>query len=278
MKVFTLFRDAFFGLLIFFIFTLPDYFISIPWSLPCIQFCGYTILLSLTRVTVFVCLLLFYIEKIMKENCLKFKLETPTINLRWFLVAILIPLSVVALFFTFARGRFIINNNFSQNIKHIIYALFKVGLCSAIAEEFLFRCFLFTIFEDKFNKKAATGVTSLLFAVLHLFDMSSLFDIASVLVAGTVVGIMFVLIAHKTSFIWNAIIVRIIWNFATSKLIRVSTSETSSALATYVLHSPNMFIFNANIGVETSIFTLLCCLLVIFIILRRKNAEKEQYC
>lgn len=239
MKVSTLFRDIFFGLLIFFLFTLPDYFISIPWSLPCIQFCGYTILLSLIRVAIFVCLLRFYIEKIMKENCLKFKLEKPTINLRWFLIAILIPLSVVALFFTFARGRFVINNNFSQNVKYIIYGLFKIGLCSAIAEEFLFRGFLFTIFEDKFNKKAATAVTSLLFAALHLFGMGSLFDIASVLVAGTVVGIMFALIAHKTNSIWNAIIVHTIWNFATSKLIRVSTSETSSALATYVLRSPN---------------------------------------
>ncbi len=271
---FTLFRDVFFGLLIFFIFAVPDYLISVPWELPCIQFCAYTILLSLTRVALFVYLLLFYIEKILKKDCIKFKLERPTVNSRWFLAALLIPLSVIALFFIFVKGKFIVNYDFSENVKHIIYGLFKVGLCSAIAEEFLFRGFLFTIFENKFNKKAAIVITSLLFASLHLFGMNSLFDVMSVLVAGTVVGVMFSLIARETDSIWNAITVHTMWNFVTSKLIRLSISEGSNAVATYVLRRPNILIFNANIGIETSIFTLLCYLIVILIILQRKSLKK----
>ena len=270
---FTFFRDVFFGLLIFFIFTVPDYLISVPWELPCIQFCAYTILLSLTRVALFVYLLLFYIEKILKKDCIKFKLERPTVNSRWFLAALLIPLSVIALFFIFIKGKFIVNYDFSQNVKHMIYGLFKVGLCSAIAEEFLFRGFLFTICENKFNKTAAIVITSLLFASLHLFGMSSLFDIMSVLVSGTIVGVMFLLIARETDSIWNAITVHTMWNFVTSKLIRLSISEGSNAVATYVLRRPNILIFKANIGIETSIFTLLCYLIVIFIILQRKSQK-----
>ena len=204
---FTFFRDVFFGLLIFFIFTVPDYLISVPVALPCIQFCAYTILLSLLRVVLFVYLLRFYIDKILKNKYIKFKLERPSLHLRWFLAAVLIPLSVIALFFTFIKGKFIVNYDFSENVKHIIYGLFKVGLCSAIAEEFLFRGFLFTIFENKFNKKAAIVITSLLFASLHLFGMNSLFDVMSVLVAGTIVGVMFSLIAQETDSIWNAITV-----------------------------------------------------------------------
>lgn len=165
--------------------------------------------------SIFVYLFRFYIKKILKNDCIKFKLERPTVNSLWFLAALLIPLSVIALIFIFVKGKFIVNYDFSQNVKHIIYGLFKAWLCSSIAEEFLFRGFLFTIFENKFNKKAAIVITLLLFASLHLFGMSSFFDIMSVLVSGTLVGVMFSLIAHKTDSIWNAITVHTMRNFVT---------------------------------------------------------------
>ena len=81
---FTFFRDVFFGLLIFFIFTVPDYLISVPVALPCIQFCAYTILLSLTRVALFVYLLLFYIEKILKKRL--YKIQTREANRKFTVV------------------------------------------------------------------------------------------------------------------------------------------------------------------------------------------------
>lgn len=275
-----LLQHIIFGIFAFFVFTLLDYLIPISWSMPSFQFSICTILISTFRVAIFTGLLLLYVKKVIIAPGGNFKIEKPKISLTWVLFSFLIPISVSLAFFVFTKGKIIINYDFNQNIKYIVFGFFKVGLCSAIVEEFFFRGFLFKLLEDRFNKKVAILVTSLFFASLHLFGVKSLFDVVSIMVVGTIVGVMFSIIAFQSGSIWNAIIVHGMWNFITSKIINISFSESPKAIINYVLNTNNKLIFNENIGIETSLFTLLCYLVVILLALRYsyvKNSEGRVY-
>lgn len=266
-------QNSIFGIFAFFVFVLLDYLIPIYWSVSSLQFSVYTIIISTFRVVLFISLLLFYIKKAIGLSGSNFKIEKPKINLTWFLISFFIPISVSLALVAFTKGEFVINYDFNQNIKYIIFGFFKLGLSTAIAEEFFFRGFLFKLLEDRFNQKIAVIVTSLFFASLHLFGVKSIFDFISIMLVGTVVGIMFSVITCKTGSIWNAIIVHAMWNFVTSKLINISSSENSKAVLSYVLSINNKLIFNESIGIETSLFTVLCYLLVIFLVLKISSVK-----
>ena len=67
--------------------------------------------------------------------------------------------------------------------------------------------------DKRYGKKVAILLPSILFGIVHILGMN--FDIFSsllVIVAGTMVGVMFSLITLEHNSIWDSAIVHILWN------------------------------------------------------------------
>lgn len=83
-------------------------------------------------------------------------------------------------------------------------ALFAVGIAAPLAEEVLFRGAIYNLLNEKFNKYAAVGVSSILFALIHL----NIYQASYTLFVGLFMGI----IIMKTGSLWLAVIFHIVYN------------------------------------------------------------------
>ncbi|MEG0107342.1 MAG: CPBP family intramembrane glutamic endopeptidase, partial [Lachnospiraceae bacterium] len=125
-------------------------------------------------------------------------------------------------------------------------------LGAGIVEEIVFRGFIMNALSMRFNKTIAIIVPSLLFGVVHTIGMD--FDFLScalVLVAGTLVGVMFSLITIETKSIWNSAFVHALWNI--------------------------VMITGGDFGIESSVISVIAYAIVSLIAFRGiKNKNKTQ--
>ena len=123
--------------------------------------------------------------------------------------------------------------------------------------------------EKRYNKKVAIIVPSVLFGFVHIIGMGfNVLSCALVVLAGTMVGIMFSLIASETKSIWNSAIVHALWNIITSGgILRIGIEFDAYSLFSYVLDSKSFLLTGGEFGMESSIIAVmgygLVCLLVI---------------
>ena len=77
----------------------------------------------------------------------------------------------------------------------------------------VFRGVILNVLKKKWNIKAAVIVPSILFGFVHILGMN--FSVGScllVILAGTMVGVMFSLIAIESGSVWNSGVVHAVWN------------------------------------------------------------------
>ena len=97
----------------------------------------------------------------------------------------------------------------------IVIASMITALKAGVLEEMLFRGFIMTLLERRWNQYAAILAPSLLFGLAHIPSMEY-FTIAGVLllvISGTLVGVMFSLAAYKGNSISNGALMHAVWNF-----------------------------------------------------------------
>ena len=87
-----------------------------------------------------------------------------------------------------------------------------------------------------------------------------------VLIAGTMVGIMFSVIAIESGSVWNSGIVHVLWNIVIiGGGLSISETVDEYSVMTYVLNS-KLFIFTGGeFGIESSIIAVLGYMAVTFI-------------
>ena len=112
--------------------------------------------------------------------------------------------------------------------------------------------------EKRFNKKVAIIVPSLLFGLVHIIGMG--FDILScilVIVAGTMVGVMFSLIASETNSVWNSAIVHAVWNIIIiGGILWVGREPDEYSLFSYVLDAKSFLLTGGEFGIESSVIAV----------------------
>lgn len=182
-----------------------------------------------------------------------------SINWVWGLSAFLLPVAVVAVFLL-AGGSF---NNRAANVTDIIFNVFYGSLAAGFVEELVFRGLILNVLAKKWNYWVGIFIPSLVFASLHVIGRSlSFLSILQLLLAGTLVGIMFSLIELSCQSFWNDALVHAIWNLVTSAIILVSTKPADDAMVTFVPKLKAFWFTGGDFGMESSVVAIAGYLLV----------------
>lgn len=217
-------------------------------------------------------------RKLLKMPLQKLHITRFRLNTIWVICAIAMPL-LVLLISILAGGHWEVNVlNTPDTWATLTGAVVFYGLAAGIVEETIFRGVIMGCLENRFNKTVAIIIPSILFGALHIIgnDLSFL-SIIQLLIAGSIVGILFSLITYESNSIWNSAIVHGIWNMAiVGGILHIGSSPDSDSLFNYVLNNKSFVISGGDFGIEASIFSLIVylafVLLAVFLI-RRKSSN-----
>lgn len=209
-------------------------------------------------------------EKYIKGDMSDYNIPSFKIEMKWCVVAVLLPLIITAFYILFVPGSFEKNVlDINSKLELLSAGIFFTGLGAGIVEEMVFRGIMMRVIEKRFNKKIAIIVPSVLFGLVHIIGMGfNILSCALVLLAGTMVGIMFSLIASETKSIWNSAIVHALWNIIIiGGILWIGTEFDEYSLFSYVLDAKSFLLTGGEFGIESSIIAVigygLVCLLVI---------------
>lgn len=112
--------------------------------------------------------------------------------------------------------------------------------------------------KTRWNRRVAIILPSVLFGAVHIIGMDfSASSCLLVLAAGTMVGIMFSLIALESGSIWNGGIMHCLWNIIIiGGGLTVSEAVDPYAVMTYVLDTKNFPITGGEFGIESSVIAV----------------------
>jgi len=210
-------------------------------------------------------------EKYIKGNMSDYNIPSFKIEIKWCVVAVLLPLIITAFYILFVPASFEQNVlDINSKLDLLSSGIFFTGFGAGIVEEMVFRGIMMSVIEKRFNKKIAIIVPSVLFGLVHIIGMGfNLLSCALVLLAGTMVGIMFSLIASETKSIWNSAIVHVFWNIIIiGGILWIGTEFDEYSLFSYILDEKSFLLTGGEFGIESSIiavigYSLVCLLAVL---------------
>lgn len=224
-------------------------------------------------------LLKLFAEKICKIQIQDLGMPGFSIKLRWIIVAVLLPSIVKAIYILFFPGEYVssgMNSNeiFSTLSADIVYT----GIAAGFVEEMVFRGFIFNLLKSRWNTLVAVLVPSVLFGLVHIIGMNySFVSCLLVIVAGTMVGIMFSMIVVESGSVWNSGIVHAVWNIVIMGGLSVSQTADKYSVMTYVLNTKSFALTGGEFGIEASVISLTGYIIVTLFALymmKKKNVWK----
>ena len=215
------------------------------------------------------------ITRFFKGSLTDYNIPRFRIDLKWLLTAFLLPLAVTGIYLCLP-GEFVRSDmTVWDMINTVIMAVFFYGVSAGVVEELVFRGVILNLLDKRFGRCAAIIIPSVLFGMLHLSSDLSVLSAILVLIAGTVVGIMFSLISLAGRSVWNSAAVHAVWNIIIiGGILCVGETADSGNICSYVLSSRHFAITGGEFGVESSVIAVLgylivCC--VAYAGMRRKN-------
>lgn len=260
----------------FLLFLAGDLLNSIIWDIlfSFVKFQSHYPYMILRMLGCIVCTFLFFWLYTNKVLHLKLRDFGITFNVKsWGVVlSILLPAYVVIVFLFIGKAE--VNIFTSGEIILIIIASLITALKAGILEEMLFRGFIMTLLEYKWNKYIAILAPSFLFSLLHIPSMEY-FTIGGVLlliISGTLVGIMFSLVAYKGKSISNGAFMHAAWNFImVTDILSITAGEETygKTIFTVTIPSDHMWLTGGGFGAEASVIAItgyiLVCVAAIFV-------------
>ena len=209
--------------------------------------------------------LTFILLKMFAEKSLKIQIEDLgmpklSIKTRWIIVAILLPAIVKSIYLYLFSGEYVSSGmNNSQIFSTLSAGIAFTGIAAGFVEEMVFRGFILNLVKLRWNVKAAVLVPSVLFGLVHVIGMDFLIiSCLMVLIAGTMVGIMFSMIEIESGSVWNSGIVHAIWNIIIiGEGLAINQKADEYSVMTYVLKSESFVLTGGEFGIESSIVSLL---------------------
>lgn len=195
----------------------------------------------------------------------------------WVVTAVFMP--ILAVFgFLFLGGDWYRANIEPEQMKALITGtIFFYGFAAGAVEEMIFRGVIMGMLEQRIGQVKAVLLPSVLFAVVHMVGGS--FDVMSMLqllVSGSLVGILFSLIAIESGSIWNSALVHGIWNMLMAGgILHIGKAIDSQVLYNWVLNTDETLWTGGEFGAEASLIAITVYLLVICLALwRMQNPAK----
>lgn len=205
-----------------------------------------------------------FCTKYLKAELSTFLIPKCGIRIKWAVAAVLLPVLVSVVYLPFP-GSFVVNTpDIGTRLAFVTRGIFLAGLGAGIVEELLFRGLLMNAVIQRYGKTAGIFAPSVLFALLHILGMDfSLLSCVQVLVAGTLVGVMFSLIALESRSVWNSAIVHAVWNMIIiGGGLTIGTELNEYAVCSYVLETRSFLLTGGEFGIESSVVSIAGYLLV----------------
>ncbi len=226
----------------------------------------------------------FISRKIFKKDMETCRI-TSRISLKpvWAVSALVLP-ALVILMVTRTAGNWSIT---SMNAEELSYAIVDAaayyGLAAGIVEEAMFRGVIMTVLEQRWNRYAAVIAPSVLFGLSHIIgaDLDFLSTI-QLIVAGSLVGILFSLVTLESGNIWNSALMHAVWNtLLVGGILHIGVSRNDLFIFNYTLDSRSFLVTGGDFGVEASVFAVIGYGIFILIaawMLRRKRIKCTVFC
>lgn len=182
------------------------------------------------------------------------------IKTKWMIASILLPLTVTAVYLLFFSGEYVSSGmNGDQIFSTLSAGIAFTGLAAGFVEEMVFRGVILNLLKEKWNMKIAVVIPSILFGFVHILGMNfSVLSCLLVLIAGTMVGIMFSMIAIESGSVWNSGIVHALWNILIiGGGLSINETLDEYSVMTYVLQSKVFAFTGGEFGIESSVIALL---------------------
>lgn len=199
------------------------------------------------------------------------------LNLVCTITAFILPVMVISVFTLFG-GHF--KTAALPNWELIMINIFYGSFAAGFVEELVFRGVILNLLSIRWNRWIGILVPSLIFACMHIIGRKlSAISMLQLLIACTLVGIMFSLIEIEQHTIWNNALVHAIWNLFTSALVAVNVTLKSDAVITFIPKNKNFLFTGGDFGMESSVITLIATLIVIVLalsLIKRKPRLKQK--
>ncbi|MDE5858853.1 MAG: CPBP family intramembrane metalloprotease, partial [Oscillospiraceae bacterium] len=128
------------------------------------------------------------------------------------------------------------------------------------------------------GRAVAVIVPSAMFGAVHVLNGKlSLVSFIQLLIAGSIVGILFSLVTYESGSIWSAALMHSIWNMCmASGILNIGTEPMNTCIFNYVLESRSTLITGGEFGAEASVISVAAYLIftVIAVILLRKKSRE----
>jgi len=202
-------------------------------------------------------------------------------RMKWIVVGILLPVIVSVFYLIFAEGVMSKNSIYSieGEIAAIISGVWVTGISAGIVEEFIFRGLIMHISENAWNRKVAIIVPSLIFGAAHLNNISEgrIADAILLVVAGSMVGVMFSLIAYQSGSIWASAIVHALWNIVIiGGILQITSTDAGmnvNSIYYYKLDGSNILLTGGIYGIEVAVPAIIGYLLMSAAILLQEKVK-----
>lgn len=222
----------------------------------------------------------FYTKKILHSNMECFRIGKPYIKAEGVFYAIFLPIFVIFIFTIIGKPLFNENVTKSMAINIILVALFR-ALNAGILEEIIFRGYIMKLLELRWNKYIAVILPSFLFSLLHIPSMGTIHFISLLLLicAGTLVGIMFSLVAYKNNSIWVSALIHTVWNWMIcGNILHIyfGNNVSDRSIVSILLSSQNPLLTGGEFGIEASIIAVIgYALIIVFTLYSMKKQNKD---
>ena len=213
-------------------------------------------------------------KRLLRGSLSIYRITPVRFHLKYFIIAFTMTGFVMACLIL--SGGIFTAGNEEYKLASITSSLLFYGLATGIVEESVFRGVILGIFEKRWNLTIAIFIPSIVFGILHIVGSDlDLISIVQLILAGTLVGILFSLIAIESDSIWNSAIVHGIWNMVfVGNIIHFGTKSDGDSIYNFVLSSGNRWITGGDFGVEASVFAIIAYsifALLVFIWIMRKH-------
>lgn len=199
------------------------------------------------------------------------------VKFKWVIAAFLLPLGVTAFYVFAVPGQLVKHTLDNVGIFNALaLAIVFTGFAAGVVEEMVFRGLILDLLKNRWNLVVAVIAPSVVFGFVHVLGMDfSIGSIILVTVAGTMVGIMFSLVALEGGSIWNSAVMHMAWNaIIIGGLLRIGINKDPADIAEYLLASDKFWITGGEFGIESALpsvigYTIVAA--IAFMMLRKKN-------
>ena len=200
------------------------------------------LLAVIMQLTSLIFCLFLYTRYVLRSSFSDFYIKRGKGEKTWYFAALFVPAGICFFYLIFVPGSLRIGDyQVGEVIALLISAILLLGFTTAITEEMLFRGLMLKSVETVFGKRIAVILSSLLFAVNHLWniDVLDLRKVLLVLTGTMLAGLALGLVTIQTGSIWSSVMIHAIYNIlgGDSSLIGISHEQFFPAIFSYTLET-----------------------------------------